>query len=277
MLKLTGIQGSQLWHTNRARTLITGSSVGQIINGSKINSSNSQYSNAYLELAIEKASDGKYRREFTGSNATNHGMRFEPLAKAFFTELVSGATLTDLPLCINSNLPNIGASPDGLVQYGDSVVEHLIEIKCPYSRQIDGTICPNYYHQMQCQLAICDKPMCYFLECEFKEVADKETWLKSESKFKFVFLSRHKWERDVPECIEDDELITYWHLTNHLLQEIWREADWYADHKKHFDEFITFVLELRKDNTWQEFLYKLKHTRQTWADRRIISANKCLI
>ena len=45
----------------------------------------------------------------------------------------------------------------------------MLEIKCPYSRKIDGVIKPEYFSQMQGQLEVCDLEYCDFLECDFQK------------------------------------------------------------------------------------------------------------
>ena len=67
----------------------------------------------------------------------------------------------------------IGASPDGICCYESNnkhLIGRMLEIKCPSSRVLIGTI-PDYYHlQVQGQLEVCDLEWCDFLQCIIKEV-----------------------------------------------------------------------------------------------------------
>lgn len=54
----------------------------------------------------------------------------------------------------------LGASPDGVLESGA-----LLEIKCPVRRIIDPNVVPpQYYHQIQLQLEVCDLDLCYYVE-----------------------------------------------------------------------------------------------------------------
>lgn len=54
----------------------------------------------------------------------------------------------------------IGASPDGITDCGS-----MVEIKCPYRRQIvPGHVPHHYYPQIQVQLEVCDLSLCYFVQ-----------------------------------------------------------------------------------------------------------------
>jgi hypothetical protein len=59
----------------------------------------------------------------------------------------------------NDKYPILGVSPDGIL------LDRLLEIKCPYSRIIDGTVQDDYYHQMMEQMFVCDYKQCDFFEC----------------------------------------------------------------------------------------------------------------
>ena len=52
----------------------------------------------------------------------------------------------------------------------------MLEIKCPYSRQITGIIPKYYFYQVLGQLEVCDLEYCDFLECSNKEYNNSEEY-----------------------------------------------------------------------------------------------------
>ena len=71
--------------------------------------------------------------------------------------------VNEFGLLINDNIKDFGASPDGITDEGI-----MIEIKCPYSRDIKDKIIPDkYYYQMQGQMAVCELDVCDYIECKF--------------------------------------------------------------------------------------------------------------
>jgi hypothetical protein len=96
------------------------------------------------------------------------GIRFEPVAKQIL-EARWGAEIAELGRLRHPTLPNLAASPDGLITASkDSVrLGHLIEIKCPSSRTIGQGVPSNYWHQMQLQLEVTGCPICEYSEFQF--------------------------------------------------------------------------------------------------------------
>jgi hypothetical protein len=100
--------------------------------------------------------------------AFDWGIRFEPVVKLIY-EHKYGAVIKELGRMIHPIDPRCAASPDGLI-YDASVYDkigHLIEIKCPVTREIDGTIPKDYYHQMQLQLHVTGLHICEYIEASF--------------------------------------------------------------------------------------------------------------
>ncbi|KAL4083865.1 hypothetical protein QTP88_029181 [Uroleucon formosanum] len=116
---------------------------------------------------------------FHGTTATSYGIQFESIAK---TEFETMYNLKVLPagLFVDFNLPFLAASPDGLI--GNDAI---IEIKCPYSAkdlspvdaqkqnklkfmeiESENLILKknyNYYFQVQGQLHITQRNVCYIV------------------------------------------------------------------------------------------------------------------
>jgi hypothetical protein len=79
-----------------------------------------------------------------------------------------------LPRYTGEKLENFGASPDGINELGI-----MIEIKCPYSRQIiDNYVPPKYNLQIQGQLSVCNLNECHYIECNFKSYDTIEEYNK---------------------------------------------------------------------------------------------------
>ena len=85
-----------------------------------------------------------------------HGNKFEPVANGIYSYR-NQVVIYGFGMITNQKYPILGISPDGITHIG------MIEIKCPWSRIIDGKIKTEYYHQMQEQMAVCEIDQCDFL------------------------------------------------------------------------------------------------------------------
>lgn len=150
-------QGSPEW-LNQRHNYLTASTISTAL-GLSGNS-------ARKTLLLNKASYGKYGG-FTGNCATHHGNKFEPVANAIYS-YINNVTINDFGMITNSKYPILGVSPDGILH------DRMIEIKCPFSRVINGKIKSEYYHQMQEQMCVCEYNYCDFLECKFNLINESE-------------------------------------------------------------------------------------------------------
>ena len=100
--------------------------------------------------------------------AFDWGIRFEPVVKQIYIEKY-GTELRELGRLHHPQHPTCTASPDGLVYHcpNGQRTGRLIEIKCPVTREIDGTIPKDYYAQMQMQLHVTGLQFCDYIEAEF--------------------------------------------------------------------------------------------------------------
>ena len=95
--------------------------------------------------------------------ALKWGCMFEQVASNIYAHLNS-TKINEFGLLVNDKIDNFGASPDGITDEGI-----MIEIKCPYSREIIDKVIPDkYYYQMQGQMAVCELDICDYIECKFK-------------------------------------------------------------------------------------------------------------
>lgn len=101
-------------------------------------------------------------------SAFDWGIRFEPVVKQIY-EARYGAVIKELGRLSHPTDPRCMASPDGLVYQCplNQRAGRLIEIKCPVTREIDGTIPKDYYAQIQMQLHVTGLSMCDYVEAVF--------------------------------------------------------------------------------------------------------------
>jgi hypothetical protein len=98
------------------------------------------------------------------------GWRYEPVARDVFeAHHAEGKVIDTLGRLRHTTLPRLGASPDGLIISGPRC-GRLVELKCPSSRLLDGTIPMRYYCQMQLQAEVCDVDAVEYFECAFASV-----------------------------------------------------------------------------------------------------------
>lgn len=100
--------------------------------------------------------------------AFDWGIRFEPVVKQIY-EYRYGVEIKELGRLRHPNDPRCSASPDGLIYScpQNRRKGQLIEIKCPVSRDVDGSISKKYYAQMQLQLQVTGLKKCNFVEAVF--------------------------------------------------------------------------------------------------------------
>jgi hypothetical protein len=101
-------------------------------------------------------------------SAFDWGIRFEPVVKQIY-EYKYGCTIKDLGRLIHPVDSRCAASPDGLIYHcpENKRKGRLIEIKCPFTREIDGSVPKDYYHQMQMQLHVTGLKHCDYVEASF--------------------------------------------------------------------------------------------------------------
>ena len=92
------------------------------------------------------------------------GNMFEDMAIRCYKQINNNIPIHIFGIIQNKNIEHFGASPDGITDLGI-----MVEIKCPFSRQIKKDVIPEkYYYQMLGQLAVCNLTECDYVECEFK-------------------------------------------------------------------------------------------------------------
>jgi len=206
--------------------------------------------------------------QFCAFPALEWGVKYEPVATELY-EKRQCTTVHEFGLLKHPTVPFFGASPDGITDQGV-----MLEIKCPYSRKIDGSkIIDQYYYQMQGQLEVCDLDVCDFLECEFKEYIDdydfNEDWNKEGTHSKIItekgivikIISSGKylyskvgdtkanlklWEKqNTKSFAEDDIVISYYRLEKMCIQKVYRDKQWFQEKIVELEKVWNNVLRYR--------------------------------
>lgn len=129
---------------------------------------------ARKSLILSKAFPKKEERSFnrlacpsTEMNAMGWGIRFEPIVKLILEQKYH-CKIYEAGRITHMNNGMLAASPDGILEESPDPkqIGRLLEIKCPYTRQIGGEIPFDYWIQMQIQMEVCDLDECEYVECE---------------------------------------------------------------------------------------------------------------
>lgn len=101
-------------------------------------------------------------------SAFDWGIRFEPVVKQIY-EYKYGVNIKELGRLQHQTDPRCSASPDGLIYScpKNERTGRLVEIKCPVTRAINGSIPKEYYDQMQMQLQVTGLMHCDYVEAVF--------------------------------------------------------------------------------------------------------------
>ena len=86
---------------------------------------------------------------FTGNKYTEHGKYYENIARQKY-ELETKGNVLELNFIVHGTHKQIGFSPDGYDVHNDC----LIEIKCPYSADLNKKVKEEHYDQMQLGLLV---------------------------------------------------------------------------------------------------------------------------
>lgn len=171
------IQRSQAWFSMREGA-ITASDGGCILGMNK-------YEPTY-KFILKKCVGS----DFKSNKFCYHGKKLEEPATMVYAYRMN-VQVEEFGLMMHPKIPIFGASPDGICsrykldgKTKSKYVGRMLEIKCPYTRQIltegdvKGTICPLYYWaQVQLQLECCDLDECDFWQCDIREYDDRDQFV----------------------------------------------------------------------------------------------------
>jgi hypothetical protein len=191
-------------------------------------------------------------------SAFDWGIRFEPVVKQIY-ELKYQACVKELGRLYHQTDMRCTASPDGLIynSVNDSKTGRLIEIKCPVTREIDGSVPKDYYAQMQMQLHVTGLKQCDYVEAAFSSKYNNSnekvgpglyngyialiryTELKGDQEFYYIY-SPVNIEADwKPDIIEGEEIVEIipWRLIQWCEQIVTRSEEWWISMKQVIDNF----------------------------------------
>jgi hypothetical protein len=191
-------------------------------------------------------------------SAFDWGIRFEPVVKLIY-EYKYKTILKELGRLHHQTDPRCTASPDGLVYScpNNERTGRLIEIKCPVTREIDGSIPKDYYTQIQMQLHVTGLKLCDYVEAVFSSkynnLQQKEgpglyngfvgliryAEIKDGQEFYYVYSPVNcdtDWQ---PEIKEDEEIVEIipWRLQQWSEQIVTRSEEWWTSIKPMIDTF----------------------------------------
>jgi len=122
----------------------------------------------------------------------HHGKKYERIATMIY-EHIENVKITEFGCLPHPTIPFLGASPDGICSRStldhkfSPLVGRMLEIKCPYTRQIqiegkvDDGICPHYYYlQVLLQMECCDLDECDFIQCRLTEYQNRFDFINDE-------------------------------------------------------------------------------------------------
>lgn len=245
------------------------------------------YSNK-TQFIFDKCGQGTFK----GNMATYWGQKYEPVVTDIYAKLTN-KNVIEFGLIGHSGLSWIGASPDGITEDGI-----MLEIKCPYRRQITGIPPFMYWIQVQIQLECCDLEFCDFIEYTFMEEITKEEWLDDatldkKAELRGLFIQNEPTALSSIPCAQEDmsylyppkeyinnidtllnwansnvkggipytkKSIIYWKAVNSSIVRIKRNRDFFEAIKSTLEKEWKQVLFYKKNDNWKQLLGKPKES-----------------
>jgi hypothetical protein len=203
-------------------------------------------------------------------SAFDWGIRFEPVVKQIYQHKYD-AIIKELGRLIHPTYTKCSASPDGLIYDSpkSEKVGRLVEIKCPVTRQIDGTIPKDYYSQIQMQLHVTGLNECEYVEAVFSskynntpekigpnlysgyiavirypEISDAT----QNQEFYYIYSPVNTADDWTPNAKEDEQIVEIipWRLNHWHEQVVSRSEEWWSSIKPMIDLFWEDVEKARR-------------------------------
>jgi putative phage-type endonuclease len=187
------------------------------------------------------------------------GVRFEPVVKLILKEKW-GATIMESGRLLHPTDPLLAASPDGLISEATEPerIGRLVEIKCPITREITGTIPFEYWCQMQLQMEVTGIEECEYVEVKLDSPTQKKPDISGATPDGFVWLFQNpntarmsyaytEEERCKMESEHWDLVETIpWRLANMYAKTVARDATWFKSTATMREEFWKIVAQARQ-------------------------------
>lgn len=248
---------------------------------------------------------------FTGNKHTQHGVRFEDIAIMLY-ERRRCVRVHEFGSIDDENLSFISASPDGITDDGI-----MLEIKCPYEREIIGLPPVYYWYQMQQQMHVCNLNQCDFLECKITEYGSWDEFVQDGTEYqsslgmeKGVILEYinpdatsprdrlgylypdsvemsleaiYAWDEQMKQQLDAQGLvysqIIPWRLEQYSCIAVYRHKVWWDTHIQKICEFWETILHMREDVriSPEQWLASTKRKPRTNCRTRKLNFEECLI
>lgn len=122
------------------------------------------------------------------------GVKYEPISIQYY-EYTHQTIVEGFGCILHPVHTFLAASPDGInAKEGHPLYGRMLEIKNPFSREINGNPKEEYWIQCQLQMEVCDLEGCDFLETKFVEYETEEAFradgtfqLSEDGKYKGIF------------------------------------------------------------------------------------------
>ena len=218
-------------------------------------------SSAYKALGSEakqrellKSKQTPYEATYTDVDGPRHwGVKYEPVSIQYYTYAYK-TKVEEFGCLVHPTYPCLAASPDGInVDPSSSLYGRLVEIKNPFSREINGNPKEEYWVQCQLQMEVCDLEWCDFLETKFVEYESEEaftqdgTFLRThDGKTKGIFIQtftdKISYEYPPFQCSQEE----YQQWESDKMNETWRKTIYWKL------ETVS-VVTIRRNRQWFEY------------------------
>jgi putative phage-type endonuclease len=142
------------------------------------------------------------------------GVKYEPVSIQYYEHVYD--TKVEEFGCVTHDVHTfLGASPDGINVKEGPLYGRMLEVKNPFTREINGIPKEEYWVQCQLQMEVCDLDACDFLETKFVEYESEEAFLAdgtfqltSDGNYKGIilqfFIEKVLYEYAPFQCTEDE-------------------------------------------------------------------------
>ena len=187
------------------------------------------------------------------------GVRFEPVVKQVLHDRW-GCKILDTGRLMHPTDPLLAASPDGIIYDATEParVGRLLEIKCPITRVVNGTIPFEYWCQMQIQMEVTGIDECEYVEAKIQSatakggavadmVADGHVWLLYDAateKMVYAYTDEEKASFQAQDYTELE--IIPWRVEKLFTKTVVRDRGWFEGTRAKREEFWAIVGEARR-------------------------------
>lgn len=134
-------------------------------------------SDAKVRELIKSKSKPFEMYESTSAEGPMHwGVKYEPVSIQYY-QYEYHTKVEEFGCITHDTLTFLGASPDGInVDETSPLYGRMLEIKNPFTREINGNPKLEYWVQCQVQMEVCDLNVCDFVETKFVEYESEEAF-----------------------------------------------------------------------------------------------------